>query len=511
MNAALQTRPTGNDLFAAAPSPKPLREHQLRAIGMLRQSLRAGNRRVVVSMATGSGKTRTAAEIITGALEKGSRVAFTVPAISLIDQTVEAFESEGIDAIGVLQANHARTDRRQPVQVVSVQTLARRARPDADVVVVDECHLSHRPMLEWMRDEPRKVFVGLSATPWAKGMADDWQDLIVPVEMQDLIDRGFLSPFRVFAPTHPDMSGVKIRNGEYDSGGAAEVMGGLVADVVTTWIERARGLPTLVFAVDRAHAALLVKQFAQAGIGMGYCDAHTDVIERKLLFARMARGELAGIVNIGTLTTGVDADVRCVVLARPTRSEMLFVQMIGRGLRTAPGKSECVLLDHADNHARLGFVIDIRHDALRTGKDKTPATASERGEPMPKACGSCGTLKPAKVHACPSCGFEPVRQSTIEVEDGELIEIGRGAASPAAAKAAPTLADRQRFWAMARHVDAARGKGGKLAKALFKTKFGSWPDGLGADVLEPDSAFLSYERSRRIAYAKAMASKGAAR
>lgn len=479
--------------------PKLLREHQLRAIGMLRQSLRAGNRRVVIQMPTGAGKTRTAAEIVTGALAKGNRVAFTVPAISLIEQTVAAFESEGIHALGVMQANHVRTDRSQPVQVVSVQTLGRRQRPDVEMVIVDECHQQFSAVRDWIRDDPSKVFVGLSATPWARGMAEDWQDLLVPVRMQELIDRGFLSPFRAFAPSHPDMSGVKIRNGDYAEDGAAEVMGGLVADVVDTWLARARGLPTLVFAVNLAHAAQLQEQFAAAGVRMGYCDAKTDLVERQLLFARMARGELSGIVNVGTLTTGVDADVRCVVLARPTRSEMLFVQMIGRALRTTPGKDHALILDHADNHARLGFVTDIHRDRLLSGKDKREATAKERGEAMPKECPSCGTLKPPKARTCPVCQFTPERRSDVEVEDGELVELLRDR------KTRAVKADKQRFWSMARHLDAQRGKGGKLAKALYRARFGVWPQGLSNQPIPPDGEFMSYERSRRIAYAKRQA------
>ncbi|RVT93714.1 DEAD/DEAH box helicase [Sphingomonas crocodyli] len=488
---------TGSDLFATRSEPKALREHQRNAITLIKQSLLAGNRRIVCQMPTGAGKTVTAAEIIGGALRKGNRVAFTVPAISLVDQTVEAFEGQGVDAIGVIQASHPRTNRAQPVQVVSVQSLAKRVRPEADVVIVDECHMRFKAVSDWMAACPRTVFVGLSATPWARGMADEWHDLVVPVTMADLIGRSFLSPFRVFAPSHPDLSGVKIVAGDYNQDQLGEVMSGrtIVADVVQTWLAKAKGLPTLVFAVDRAHAARLVEQFAEAGIRMGYCDAHVDLIERKLLFARMARGEISGIVNIGTLTTGVDADVRCVVLARPTRSEMLFVQMIGRALRTAPGKEDALILDHADNHARLGFVTDIHHPKLLSGASAKQQTKSEKGEPMPKECGSCGLLKPAKVHRCPGCGFAPERQSDVEVEAGELVEM----------RGKPTKADmaaKQRFWSMARYVDMERGKGGKLAKALYRERFGVWPKGLHDGPVQPDGAFLGYERSRRIAFAK---------
>lgn len=487
---------TAFNLFAAPATPKPLRPHQVKAILLSKECILAGQDRIVIQLPTGAGKTRTAAEVVRGALAKGKRVAFTVPAISLVDQTVAAFEAEGIDAIGVMQAGHFRTDRRQPVQVVSVQTLARRERPEADVVIVDECHVQYQSVLDWMADRSAKrVFIGLTATPWAKGMADHWQGLIVPTRMQDLIGAGFLSPFRVYAPSSPDLSGVKIVAGDYHEGQLADVMGGaqLVADVVQTWKQRAQGLPTLVFAVNKAHAAQLVQQFADAGVRMGYCDDRVDVIERQHLFRQMARGEISGIVNIGTLTTGVDADVRCVVLARPTKSEMLFVQMIGRGLRTAPGKTEALILDHADNHDRMGFVTDIHHDRLLSGKDKTHATKKDKGEATPKPCPSCGTLK--KGGTCPSCGFKAERQSDIEVEAGELVEF-----KPKPPK--HNRDEKQKFWSMALALDAERGRGGKLAKGLYKGKFGVWPQGLANAPLPPDGAFMSYERSRRIAYAK---------
>jgi len=129
------------------------------------------------------------------------------------------------------------------------------------------------------------------------------------------------------------------------------------------------------------------------------------------------------ICNVGVLTTGFDADVRCIILARPTKSEMLYVQMIGRGLRPAKGKDHCLVLDHSDTTIRLGFVTDIHHDALDDGssKKKTP----EKKEKLPKECPKCAFLRPPKVRICPSCGFEAQPVSEIESVMGELHEITR--------------------------------------------------------------------------------------
>ena len=488
------------DLFAGPePTNLPLRAHQETALAMLRQSFGTGHKRPVLQLATGAGKTRIAAEIVSMARAKGNAVCFTVPAISLVDQTVEAFEREGIHRLNVIQANHPRTDPQARVHIASVQSLAKRERPDVGLVIVDEAHLRFQAISKWQAECPNLPFVGLSATPWARGMADDWDDLLCPVSMQGLIDAGYLSPFRVFAPSHPDLSTVRVKAGDYHEGDLSAVMGDsrLVADVVTTWKQRAAGLPTLVFAVDRAHAEKLQAQFAEAGVPMGYCDAHVDRVARKIMFDKLARGEIAGICNVGTLTTGVDADIRCVVLARPTRSEMLFVQMIGRALRIAPGKDMALVLDHADNHARLGFVTDIHHDALLSGTDKAPPTAKEKGETLPKECPKCGALR--KGRECIACGFVAQRISEVEPEAGELVEVkGR--------KVKATQADKQAFWSMALHLDAARGKGGKLALVLYKAKFDVWPRGLENTLAKPDAAFMAYEHSRRIArsFAKRM-------
>jgi DNA repair protein RadD len=182
---------------------QPLRVHQEQALEALRRSPTAGRTRPMLQAPTGFGKTLTAAHIIRRALDKGKRVAFTVPAVSLIDQTVAAFEAEGIDRIGVMQGIHERTDWQQPVQVRSIQTIGRRRRPDVDLVIVDEAHQLHREVFRWMKDAERVPFIGLSATPWARGLGKYYDNLIIAATTADLIRDNYLSSFTAYARAGP--------------------------------------------------------------------------------------------------------------------------------------------------------------------------------------------------------------------------------------------------------------------------------------------------------------------
>jgi superfamily II DNA or RNA helicase len=492
-----------NSLFCQA-APKELRPHQVKAIAMIRQSLGKGNRRVVCQGPTGFGKTLVAAKVIEAAQAKNNRVIFTAPAISLIDQTVTAFEAEGIHGIGVMQANHPRTDRHAKVQVASVQTLARREIPEASLVIVDECHIASEAVEKLMDERPDVFFIGLSATPWAKGMGLRWQDLVVPVTISGLIEQGYLSRFTAFAPDVPDLSGVKSMAGDYAEAGLEAVMGDakLVGSVVDTWLQHGEDRPTLCFAVNRAHAAQLQGSFARAGVSAGYVDAHTDMVERARLNRQFREGDVRVICSVRTMTTGVDLPVSCIIDAAPTKSPILHVQKIGRGLRVNPGTEDCLILDHAGNSLRLGLVTDIGRatlDGTPKGEKQERQAAAEK---LPKPCAGCGTLHTGLT--CPACGRERKPVAGFDVADGELVEItGR--------KAPPTMADKQRFWSMALWLDRERNKAGKLAKGLYKGKFGVWPKGLAHEPIAPDAAFFNYEKSRRVAYAKRMeAQRGAA-
>lgn len=478
----------------AFPKKKELRPHQGKAIAMLRSSLGKGLRRVVIQGPTGFGKTLVAAKIIEGAVEKGNRVIFTAPAISLIDQTVAAFEAEGIDGIGVMQASHPRTNPLARVQVASVQTLAQRDIPTAALVIVDECHIRASVIERLMAERPDVFFVGLSATPWARGMGLLWQDLVIPVTIGELIEGGYLSRFRVFAPDVPDMSGVKTVAGDYHEGQTAALMEGkaLMASVVETWLAKGESRPTLLFGVNRAHAKALYEAFQAAGVAAAYCDAYTDVVERQFIERQFRSGEVKIACSVRTLTTGIDWPVSCIIDAAPTKSEMLHVQKIGRGLRVNEGTEDLLILDHAGNSLRLGLVTDIGHDRLddtENGKQKVRAKA----EKLPKPCSSCGVLHVGLT--CPSCGHVRKPQSGVETVDGELVEItGKSKAL--------TSAQKQEWWSGLLFIARKRQRSRGWASHTYREKTGVWPRGLADLPSEPRQEIWNYVKAKDIRFAK---------
>ena len=486
-----------------------LRDYQVQAIDDLRDAVRDGHSRVVVQAPTGAGKTLVGAALIDSALKKNKRVLFVVPALSLIDQTVGVLQGEGVDDVGVMQAMHEMTDHRCRVQVASVQTLMRRQFPECDVIIIDEVHRWFEFYGKMILDpaHAKKPVIGLSATPWTRGLGSYFSKLLQPVTTQQLIDQGYLSDFRVFAPSHPDLTGVRIVAGDYHEGDLANVMNEmtLVADVVQTWLEKAQDRPTLCFGVDCAHAQALQRQFQAQGVPTDYQDAYTDSEARHLIKHRFHHGETKVVCNVGTLTTGVDWDVRCIVMARPTRSEMLHVQIIGRGLRTAEGKDHCLILDHSDNHARLGFVTDIDHPELDDGRARRSKDASDNIK-LPKPCVGCAAMLPPKTKTCPHCGFEhQPRDGTIVFADGELLEIERVTRIQKPAKTArEELLELPRQWVWSQLIGYRdqHGYKPKWPLAQYMALYGSWPKYLHDRPEPPSPAMKRYIRWRMIQWTK---------
>lgn len=383
-----------------------------------------------------------------------------------------------------------------------MQTLMRRTPPPADVVLIDEAHRWFEWYGKWFAhpDWQKTRWVGLSATPWTRGLGKHFDELIVAATTGDLIEKGHLCPFKVMAPSHPDLTGVKTVAGDYREDQLAAIMGDakLVADVVDTWREHGQDRPTFCFAVDRAHARKLAEAFAAAGVATEYMDAFTSREERLEIRGRFHSGETRIVCNVGVLTTGIDWDVRCLSLARPTKSEILFCQIVGRGLRTAPGKLDCLILDHTDTHLKLGMVTDIHHASLDGGTErkKAPGVPEER---LPRECPSCRFLMAATSIECPNCGFVIRKQSMVVSAPGNLTWLERRSAG---------RADRTNgalsFVAELYGYAHLHGKSGSWVQAMYKNKFKTWVPAQwqGVTPIQPSPETIAYIRSRNIAWAK---------
>ena len=497
---------------------KTLRADQAEAVDNLRAAL-GKTRRVVLQGPCGFGKTVVGADIVGKVRDKDKRALITVPALSLVDQTVEALYAQGITEVGVIQANHEKTNWSRPVQVASVQTLMRRDMSElrSDVVLVDECHKWFKFFERWFAAEAwRKVpFIGLSATPWLKGLGGFFDELVVGNTIGKMIAEKTLAPFRVFAASHPDLTNVRIDRqgtGDYVENDLHEVMGRakLVADIVQAWKDLAEDRPTILFAVNRDHAAQLAKEFEAAGVASGYMDCETPTSERRELRRRFRDADIRVMCNVDVIGLGVDwPEVACISYCRPTRSEMRFVQNIGRGLRIDEGKADLIVIDHSDSTLRLGFVSDIHHPELDDGKPKVNGTVPVE---LPKECPKCHYVKPKRTAACPNCGHVTEHHAReILVDPGTMREVKAEdlvREKPVAARLGKTMADKARVYGQL--LWRARKNGYRDGYAIVKYKeiYGvlPWPvindESWRPHFKAPDMELASWIQSQNIAYAK---------
>lgn len=496
---------------------KPLRPYQAAAVQNLRLSLMEGALRSCLYSPTGSGKTEIAMAIIRAAEAKGKRVVFLCNRIHLVEQASRRFYQSGIEH-GVIQGDNTRNLECRVI-VASIQTVARRGMPDCDLIVIDEAHgvagsKDYRNILAKRSAVP---VVGLTATPFAKGMSKHYESLqgalferlVVATTIQELISDGFLVDCEIYAPSEPDMSGIKTTKNSFgeidwsdmDVANAVDKPQ-LVGDIVQHWLKLSNGLPTVCFASSILHSKHIVESFRASGIPAEHIDCYTKPEEREAILGRIQSGETLVISNVGILTEGWDFPAcRTMILARPTRSMIRYIQMVGRVLRPFEGKSHALILDHSGTVSRLGFPTDDFELELDDGKPKDAKPVKPEAQ-LPKKCGNCHRMKPPRTAICPACGFTNQAHAQVEVKEGELILFEK----KKRAKPGEKQAVFSQLLAMRHQYGYAEG----WVSNQYKNYFGCWPKGLERNVAEPTPELRSWVKSQQIRFAKAREKKHAA-
>lgn len=490
---------------------------QQRALDMLRRDWKQYNSFMVYSP-TGSGKTGLSAFITDGFVSRGMRVLMTCPYTVLVTQTAKRFIQYGLpeDEISYVWRDHPNYDPERKIQIASADTLIRRDFPEnIDLLIVDEAHLRRKKMLEvikYLAAETQVKVIGLSGTPFAPFLGKYYQRLIKPTTIKELMDTGVLCGYEFFAPTKPDLSGVKVTRSDefgsdYKEDEVAEIMCGadLVGDIVSNWLSHGEDRPTVAFCVNVNHANYVTLQFNKAGVNAEVMTAQTPHDERQMMIHRFEQGATKIIVSVGTLIAGFDSDVRCIIYARPTKSEIRWLQIIGRGLRTAKGKDKCLVFDHSGSVHRLGYPDSIEYDTLPSKNDGMKTAVSEREneqrEKLPKECSQCHYMKPAGVYQCPKCGHKPLAGEDVDTD------ASRGLKQISGKKKVVTKQQKQSWWSQIKFYQRQRAAQGKPVSDgwcahTFKDKFGTWPNGLQDYPMEITPEVNNYIKWKQIAFAK---------
>jgi DNA repair protein RadD len=497
------------------PDPRP---YQTDAIARIYAEISGGRRHICLVAPTGSGKTVIAASIINDAVARGEKVVFVVHRRELTEQTSQKLHDVGVDH-GIVQHGFAARPG-AAVQVASIQTLTARAvrtrkidLPEADWLFVDEAHHARARTYERLiAAYPKAVLIGLTATPCrgdGRGLGNVFDVLVECPSVAELTREKFLVPARIYAPSRPNLKGVRVQRGDYVEAELAQRVNTakLVGDIISHWHRLGEGRRTVAFTVNVAHSVDIRDEFRRSGVLAEHLDGSTPLEERKRILAALAAGTIDIVCNCAVLTEGWDRpEASCLILARPTKSLGLYRQMIGRVLRPSDGKTDALILDHSGAVFVHGFPDDeicwtLHED--RRAENKTHNARGEYGAPALTTCPECSAVR-FEGRPCPVCGWHPVaKPKPIVVADGELGEVGR---DRIVTESEWSLDERRAFYRQVMGYAQMRDYKPGWAAHKFREKFGAFPPFAwnNDEPVQPSGAVASWVRSRQIAYARAM-------
>jgi len=486
-----------------------LRDYQEQGIQGLREGFAAGHRAQILYAPTGGGKTELAISMMDKARRAGRRAAMVMDRVVLCHQTSERMDRYNIPH-GVLQSGHWRYRTYEPIQVCSAQTLEKRGSfPGLDLLIVDEAHNTRAATAAFIAGQKYLKVVGLTATPFTKGLGKIYGNVVQTATTAQLIEQGNLAPLRVFIAKEIDMDGAKKVAGEWSDAEASERGMKITGDVVAEWVAKTTELfcgprKTVVFSAGVAHGADLAKKFAEAGFNFVALSYKDDDQFKRDAIAEFAKPDssIHGLIATDILTKGFDCpDVMIGISARPfSKSLSSHVQQLGRVMRAAPGKPFGVWLDHSGNYLRFQADWD---EVFANGPGKlddgreVPKAERPKHEKEAAKCPRCGHLW-GNTDMCSHCGHVRVRLNLVTAVPGEMEEV--------TVRLAAERAKQRTFLAELAGLAAERGYKPGWAAMQFKSKYGAWPKGMESVQPSPPSAAVrKWVRSQQIRWAKSAA------
>ena len=414
--------------------------HQETIITEVGNRMRQGFKNVLLQSATGSGKSIMASAFAARAMAKGNRVWFTVPRKDLLRQMAETFSEFSIGHSYIAAGNPFNPMADAHIcSIGSMKSRLAKAIPP-QLAIIDEVHHGGATLdyiIKWLKSHGTYIIM-LSATPIrtdGRGLGC-WADTMVEgPSIRWLIDNGWLSDYRPFAPDRLDLSGIKVNNGEYHKGQLSDKMEHdrvLIGNAVNHYKQKAMGKLGITFAVSCKHSEMIAQAYRDAGVPAMHIDGETPEHERRQIARAFANRELLQLVNAELLCFGFDlssaSGVKGVTIealsdCQPTKSLAKQCQKWGRVLRKKDYPA--LIFDHANNMDEKGgghgLPCDDREWSLedRAGKAKG---SGERAIPTVTCINCFFCHKPAPV--CPECGHvHEIKSREIEEVEGELAEI----------------------------------------------------------------------------------------
>lgn len=443
-------------------------------------------RRLVVAP-TGTGKSVMLASVAREHAAAGRTVGIMVHRIELVEQVAEKLRMYGM-RFGTMHAGVARHPH-EPVQIAMVQTVRRRMQSTPwNVVICDE---AHRDEFKVAVESAPEYLYGFTATPWRRdGRLWGWypQGMVEAIRYSQAIAGGYIVPARVFAPSVPDLAGVATKGGDYDVEAlAAQILRqNLVGNVVDNYLQHGNAEKAVCFCVNVEHAEATNREFQRRGVASVCVTGETSPSERSIFMARFRTGSARVLVNVSVAIEGLDvADASIVIVARPTHSLSLFMQMAGRGARSFPGKREFRMFDHSGSVFEHGSPTQDRDWALLSEDEDTRKKSA--AAPAFRRCTKCFYVFLPGDKDCPNCRTphtsRPVRHSA-----GVLVEVQPEAYQPVAGFIDSVQKVRRRAFAecAARGIEGPR-RWAHVNRALAETQ--AFPRGAG-QIIVPQHAEL---------------------